>query len=300
MKTLLKRIIRSGWNAFLRQGGLSVATVFIMVMTVSLVTSLFLFRGIARFSVSQLQEKADISVYFTRESLEQEILAAKEVISKIPEVKTIEYISHQEAVKKLLSRHPELEQSVAETAGILNLASLNIRAEEASQYEAIAKFLEEASFKNIIEKVDYSQRKSIIEKIFSITSTINQTGIILSLILAAIAFFVAFNQVKLAIFNSREEIGVQRLVGASNWFIRGPFLVQGIIFGFCAILITLLISVLLLFFLSPKIETLLLPGFDIFGYFADNFFLIILIQLLVGIGLGIFSSLIAMRKYLQV
>jgi cell division transport system permease protein len=122
---------------------------------------------------------------------------------------------------------------------------------------------------------------------------------VLSLVLALIAFLVAFNQVKLAIFNSREEIAVQRLVGASNWFIRGPFLVQGIISGFLAVLIALLIFFPLLFFLGPKME-ILFPGLNLFSLFTANFFLILLLQILTGIGLGIISSLIAMRKYLKV
>lgn len=295
----LKRIIRSGWFSFKRQGGLSLATIFIMVMTISLITSLFLFQEIIRFSISQLQEKVDISIYFKKDALPEDILKIKEEISKIPEVKSIEYISNEEAKKRLIEKHPELKESVRLTEDRLNLASLNIKAGEAAQYAAIANFLENASFKKLIEKVDYYQRKPIIEKIFFLTSRINRTGIILSLILAILAFLVAFNQVKLAIYNSREEVAIQRLVGASNWFIQGPFLVQGIISGFFAALITLLIFLPLIYFLSPKME-LFFSGLNLFSYFISNFFLIFSIQILTGIGLGIISSLIAIRKYLKV
>ena len=299
MLTPLKRIIRSGWIAFRRQAGLSLATVFIMVMTISLVTSLFLFQKTARYLISQLQEKVDVSVYFKQQVLEEDILEIKDELSKIPEVKDVEYVSHQVALESLLEKHPELVESVRETEGLLNLASLNIRAGQATQYAAIADFLENSTFKNLIEKIDYHQRKPIIERIFLITSTINRTGIGLSLLLAVVAFLVAFNQVKLAIYNSKEEIGIQRLVGASNWFIRGPFLVQGVISGILATLICLLISFPILFFFSPKLE-ILFSGINIFHYFAGNFFLILLIQLTTGVGLGIISSLIAIRKYLKV
>jgi len=139
----------------------------------------------------------------------------------------------------------------------------------------------------------------VIEKIFSITFAINRTGVVLSLILAIIAFLVAFNQVRLAISNSKEEIFIQRLVGASNWFIRGPFLLQGVISGFFAALITLLIFIPLVYSLSPKMEVFF-PGLNLFGYFINNFFLILLIQILTGIGVGVISSIIAIRKYLKV
>ena len=278
---------------------MSVATIFILVMTISLVISLFLFEKTSRLMISQLQEKVDISVYFTRETLEEDILQIKDEIAKIPQVKDVEYVSHETALRDLLARHPELTESARETEGLLNLASLNIQANQSSQYVAITDFLENASFKGSIEKVDYYQRKPVIDRIFSLASTINITGFLLSLILALVAFLVAFNHVKLAIFSSREEIAIQRLVGASNWFIRGPFLVQGVISGILAILITLSVSFPLLFFLGPKME-ILFPGANLFELFTANFFLILLFQLFTGIGLGVVSSLIAMRKYLKV
>jgi len=299
MFTSLERIIRSGWITFKKQAGFTVATIFIMVITISLITSLFLFQKITKFSISLLQDKVDVSVYFKDTSLEQDILEIKEQIAKIPEVKSVEYVSNEEAKKRLLEKYPELTESLRETQGMLNLASLNIKAGQADQYAAVANFLENAPFKNLIQKTDYYQRKSVIEKIFSITFAINRTGIVLSLILAIIAFLVAFNQVRLAISNSKEEIFIQRLVGASNWFIRGPFLIQGVISGFFAALITLLIFIPLVYSLSPKMEVFF-PGLNLFSYFINNFFLIILIQILTGIGVGVISSIIAIRKYLKV
>jgi cell division transport system permease protein len=299
MLTSLKRIIRSGWITFKKQAGFTVATIFIMVITIYLITSLFLFQKITKFSISLLQDKVDVSVYFKDTSLEQDILEIKEQIAKIPEVKSVEYVSNEEAKKRLLEKYPELTESLRETQGMLNLASLNIKAGQADQYAAVANFLENAPFKNLIQKTDYYQRKSVIEKIFSITFAINRTGAVLSLILAIIAFLVAFNQVRLAISNSKEEIFIQRLVGASNWFIRGPFLIQGVISGFFAALFTLLIFIPLVYFLSPKMEVFF-PGLNLFGYFIGNFFLIFLIQILSGIGVGVISSIIAIRKYLKV
>jgi len=117
--------------------------------------------------------------------------------------------------------------------------------------------------------------------------------------LALVAILVVFNTVRLAIYSSREEIRVMRLVGASNWFIRGPFLVQGAISGFAAVVITLLIFTGALFFLSPKLE-ILFPGLNIFNSFTGNFGMLFLIQIFAGVGLGVVSSIIAIRKYLKI
>ena len=118
-------------------------------------------------------------------------------------------------------------------------------------------------------------------------------------ILVLVAVLVAFNTVRLAIYNSKEEIETMRLVGASNNFIRGPFLVQGVIVGLLASLITLSIFGIGLFLLSPGLK-FMLSGFNLFRYFMDNLSVIFSIQLAAGMGLGITSSWLAIRKYLRV
>jgi len=301
MFTSIKRIIHSGWENFLRNIGLSIATCFIMVLTILLITSLFLLQKPIDYLIVSLQEKADISVYFKEDALEQDILKVKEELVKIPEVKDVEYISKEKALEKFIKKRkddPKITQSLALFDNPL-LAHLNIRAFEAGQYRAVVNFLETSPFKDLIDDIDYSKRELLINRIFSITAGINKAGIISSLVLAILAILVAFNTIRLAIFNSREEIKIQKLVGASNWFIRGPYLIQGFLAGFFAFLFSLLFTASLLYFLSPKVEALL-GGFNLLNYFLTNFSTIILIQLATGIGLGVISSYIATRKYLEV
>lgn len=302
MFTSLKRIIKSGWQSFFRDGGLALATVFILVLSISLATSLFLFRGLSQFLISALEEKADISVYFKEEALENEILEVKEELAKVPEVKEIKYVSKEKALADFIQRHqdnPVLMASLEEVGKNPFLASLNIMAQEASQYQTIIDFFENPQLKNLVEKVDYYQRKPIIEKIFSLTATANRVFLFLSIILAATAILVTFNTIRLAIYNSGEEIKIQRLVGASNWFIGGPFLVQGAISGIFAALISLLFFSLVVLGISPKIE-IFLPGFNLFQFFVNNFWTIFLIQFATGISLGVISSFLATRRYLKV
>lgn len=297
-----KRIIKLGWIGFRRNSGLSFATIFIMVITVSLITSLFLLQKASQFLILDLRERVGISVYFNEESPEAEILEIKKEVSQLPEVKNVEYVSKEEALQKFTQRHRKnkvIMESLKELGSNPLLASLTIKAREAVYYASISSFLDGAPFKNLIASVDYYQKKPVIERLFSITSTINKIGIILSIILAMIAILVAFNTVKLAIYNSKEEIEIMRLVGASNWFIRGPFLVQGIIAGISAVLITLSIFTVAIFLLSPKVETFV-HGLNFSEYFFGNIFIIFLIQLAVGVGLGVFSSWIAVRRYLRV
>jgi len=305
MFTSIKRIFKSGWQSFSRDGDIAAANIFIMTMTILLATSLFLFKNISQILISAIREKADISVYFKTAAQEEDILNIQEELSKIPEVKDVEYVSKEKALEDFIQRHKDnqvLMGSLEEVGGNPFLAALNVRAFEASQYQAVVNFLDatlEPVYQNLIEKVDYYQRKPVIERIFALTSGAGKVGIFLSIVLAIVAILVAFNTIRLAILNQAEEIKIQRLVGASNWFIRGPFLVQGAISGIISTLISLLIFALICWFLGPKIE-FLFSGLNVWKFFTGNFFTIILIQLSTGILLGAISSSIAIRKYLKV
>jgi len=280
---------------------LAAATVFILVIVIALVTSLFILKEVSQFLIASIQEKVDISVYFRERALETEILNIKEEISKIPEVKEVKYISKVKALEEFVERHkdePVLMESLEEVGNPF-LASLNIKAWEASQYGVIANFLEHPVYEDLVEKVDYYQRKPVIEKIFALSAGMEKTGWMGAIILVVVAILVTFNTIRLAIYNFREEIKIQRLVGAGNWFIRGPFLVQGVISGISAALICLLIFSLISWGLSPKIE-IFFPGLNIFQIFVSNFWTIVLIQLSTGILLGVISSTLAIRKYLKV
>ncbi|MFC1630057.1 cell division protein FtsX [Patescibacteria group bacterium] len=302
MTVAVKRIIKAGLMNFKRQTALSLATVSIMTMTIFLVTSLFLLQGMTSFLVSELQERVDVSVYFKQDSLEEDILKLKEELAETEEVKSVEYVSKEEALEKFIERHkdePILIESLNEVGENPLLASLSIKAWQANQYEAISTFLEFGPYQGIIEKVGYFQNKDVIERIFEVSSNINLVGIIFSVILGIVAVLVAFNTTRLAIYSSREEISVMRLVGASNWFVRGPFIVQGIIVGIVATLLTILIATAGIFLLNTRIE-FFIPGFSLLGYFKSHFFLLLFVQLLTGVGLGVVSSFIAVRKYLKV
>jgi len=144
----LKRIIKSGWRDFRRNNGLSVATIFIMVMAISLVTSLFLSQKTFNFLITSLEDKVDMAVYFTQEPTNEEILTIQDQLAHLPEVKKLEYISKEEALAKFVQRHEGeqvIMESLTEVGGNPLLSSVNIQAWQASQYAAISAFLDTAS-----------------------------------------------------------------------------------------------------------------------------------------------------------
>jgi cell division transport system permease protein len=307
MLTKLKRIIKAGWVSFRRNGMLTVATLFVMVLTIFLATTFFLLQGMTNSLISSLQNEVDISVAFKENTLPEDHIKLRDELLKIPEVKDAVYVTKETVLAEFIAKYkdnPQMMESLREAGegkpdGNPFVAYLNIKASTPGQYESISNFLSETSYQDIIGKVNYRQLEQIIKKIFSISSLIKKIGIGAAIILGILAALVTFNTIRLAIFNSREEISIMRLVGASNWFIRGPFIVQGIISGFISILIAILIFLPLCYFLSPKLGNLI-PDFNLFHFLLSNFGTLLLLQILVGVGIGVLSSLIAIRKHLQV
>ncbi len=304
MFTNFNRVVKFAFNDFSRNKGISVAAIFVLAVTIMLVTSLFFFQGIAGYLTSKIQDKIDITAYFKDGTQEQDILNVKAEILKIsPNIKSVEYVSKDQALAYFNKVHKDnavLSQALQEVGDNPFLPSLNITTNgDPSQYAEVATILQTSDFSNLIDSVDFSQKKDIIEKVYSIISNVNTFGLILGIVLIFVAILVVFNTIKLAIENSKEEISTMKIVGASNWFIRGPFVIQGIIYGIIAFLICFLISGISAYFLSPQISPVL-PGFDIFSYFLTNWWIFVLIQLGFGAGVGIISSFIVVRKYLEV
>ncbi len=302
MLTSFKRILVWGGQSFVRNSGSSIVAIVVMVIVILLITSLFVLGKITDFSIAMLEEKIVLTVFFRKDSPEQEIFLTKKELAQLPAIERIEYISEEQALEIFKERHrenPVIMKSLAMLGENPLIAHLNIRAKSPLEYGAIYEYLKGDAFANLVERVNYPQLDPIIARVRQITTGLTNLGIILSIVFGLIAVLVIFNTTKLAIYILKEEIAIMRLVGTSNWFIRGPLIVQGIIFGTLSALISLAIFAVLLFFLSPSID-ILLPGLNLFAWFSANLFKIGLINLAVGVGLGVLSSTIAMRKYLTV
>lgn len=287
---------------FWRNGLVSVATILVMIITLSVLVGLIIFGVITKASVSALQDKIDISVYFKVDTSEDEILNLSKSLSALAEVKTVEYISRDKALENFKERHkdnPVVIQALGELESNPLLASLNVKAKNPKDYGAVAAYLENENFKPIIEKVTYTQKKLVIDRLTKIADTGEKLGLALTIFFAVIAALVTFNTIRLAIHSSREELSIMRLVGAPNAFINGPYIFMGIIYGVLAAIISLAIAAPLISLASPQ-AAVFIPEMDLKNYFYTNLMTLFGYQLLFGVSLGVISSVIAIRKYLKI
>jgi len=301
MFVTLSRIIKYGFQNFLRNGWLSTATIAVMFLALFVLQSLIIFNVVAKTAISSVQNKIDISVYFKSNVSEDEILNLQKSLEGLNEVKKVEYVSQDQALADFKARHQEnsaVYQALEELETNPLLASLNIKANNPKEYAAIADYLNNQSLSPIIEKVSYAQNQVVIDRLISIVETAKSGGIILTLIAAIIAILVAFNTIRLAIYSNRDAIGIMRVVGASNNFIRGPYIIEGILHGILAGILSFAVIAPLITYASPYVANFI-PEMNLQTYFASNFLHLLGYQLLFGIILGIFSSFIAVRRYLQ-
>ena len=216
------------------------------------------------------------------------------------------YTSREDALREFRERHEDDEltiQALEELGDNPLGASLSIRAKETSQYESIATFLEqhreeESPESPVIDRVNFNQNKEAIDKLTNIIGTVERSSYITMIVLVIASILIAFNTIRLTIYTSREEIGIMRLVGASNMFIRGPFILQGVMYGLVSGVLTLLALYPIVLWLGPGTEAFF--SFNVFSYFVSNFGYLFFVLVGSGVVLGVTSSTLAIARYLRV
>jgi cell division transport system permease protein len=301
MFTIISRIIYYGFKNFQRNNWLSVTTIIIMVLALIVFNSLVVFQFITASAINSIENKIDITAYFKPTTSEDEILSIKSALGDLPQVKDIYYISRDQALSNFEAQHQN-DQTIIQALNEIGTnpleASLEIKAKNPSQYGEIASYLDNPSISQYIDTVSYAQNQSIIDRLIKIISTINQLGLIITIVLALTATLVVFNTIRLAIYSNRDEISIMRVVGASNILTRGPYIIEGIIYGIISAIISIFLVWPLLYFISPYLNTFI-PNLNIMSYFWGNFLILLSYQLIFGIILGAFSSFIAVQKYLK-
>jgi cell division transport system permease protein len=278
-------------------------------MTVTLFTiGAIIFTSVILESIlTDLKNKVDVNIYFVSSAPEGEIVKVKSTLEKMSEVAGVKYVTREEAIGEFKEKHKDdylTLQALEELADNPLGARLNIIAKDPSQYESIVKSLEDKSAlseagSGIIDKVNYRQNKIVIDRLTQIIAGARQIGFALALVLVLISLLITFNTVRLVIYMSREEIAIMRLVGASNMYVRGPFVVGGIIYGFISALIAMAFFYPVTLWLGGT-TTEFFGGVNLFEYYVKHFFEMFLLLLGAGALLGAISSFLAVRKYLKV
>lgn len=303
-----KRIFKSGMQNFFRNGIVSLSSILVMSITLFIMTSVIILGGFLNYSLDQVKNKVDVNVYFVTGTANTDIFSLQKSLEALPEVSSVQYVSSDQALADFKAKHQsdELTLQALDELGTNPLgAVLNIKAKDPSQYAGIATFLDNTESQilseggtNIIDTVNYAQNKVVIDRLSGIIKSVNIIGIWFAIIFVLVSLIVTFNTIRLTIFMAKDEISVMRLVGASNSYIKGPFIVSGLLCGIISSILILIIFAAITFVVNHYYNSYFV-GFDLFQYYIANFLEIFGIIFGSGIILGCISSYLAVQKYLK-
>ena len=302
----LLRIIKTGCINFVRNPWLAIAAMAMMLVTLTIV--LFLVVANATFSntVQQITDKIDVSIYLKDSVTEEQRNKLIEGLKNTNDVKSVTYISKDDALtayKEQNANNIDLLLAISQTDNPLP-ASLQVKPKNPNNIQPIKDFVEKPENKELqSNQTSYSgDRKEAIDKITHATRFLREAALVGVIVFTIISMLIIFNTIQMAIFNRRDEIQIMRLLGANTNYIRGPFIVETMLYGVIAAVISLILVGTMFRLASSTFEASSLGLLDISfasRYFTEHFWLILTAQIIIGILIGAVSSLIATRRYLK-
>ena len=300
------RVLKSGLQNSLRNITLAVAAMAVITITLTTVLLLVIANATLNSTIKQINNKINISVYLKDSVTTQQKDQIVHDLKAMSEVKTVAYISKDEALaiyEAQNSTNTSIQSAVSQTENPLP-ATINITPINPSKLDQVKNYLNKPTV--VILQSDPSSYsgnlKVAIDKIGKTTTLLREAGLISVVVFAAVSVLIIFNTIRMTIFNRRDELQIMRLLGASTWYIRGPFVVENIIYGILSAIISIALVDILFTSVSKSLQASSFGLLDIGyanSYFRQYFWYILLIIVGLGILIGTVSSVIATRRYLK-
>ncbi|MBQ1372796.1 permease-like cell division protein FtsX [Candidatus Saccharibacteria bacterium] len=301
------RVLKYGSKSFVRNTWLSIAAIAIMAITLIIIGATVIATSAMKTAIAEIESKVDISVYIKQSATKEKI---GEIVSKMTDLESVtavNTITPEEANRKTIedliaSSNITDEAMIKELKEAPNALpwTLNIKLVDLSDTSELENFVEnDASMQNMLDAQPPSyanKNRDAIDQIAHVMNRIQLAGLIAAGVFAVIAILIVFNTIRMAIFSRKEEIYMMKLVGASRWFITGPFVVEAGLYGVASAAIAIATTYGVTYGLKSRLETVITPTFDLM---TQYWFLVAAAFLLGGIILGVISSLLATRKYLK-
>lgn len=301
--TRITRVIRFGFQNFFRNFWLSAATVSVLTLTVVSINMLVVVNVLGKIAVSTVESKIDVSAHFRSDVEESRVQNVKVALLSMQEVRDVEFISAEDAFgqfKELNGTDAELMASLDEIEGNPFGATLIIRARDIADYPAIMQALAQPTFANLIEEKDFDDREVMIGRLHSLATRLELFALAATALFGCIALLITMNAVRVSIYTHKEEIGIMRLVGASNWFIRGPFYVEALIWTVISVGVTVTLLYPSLAFAQPFLQRFFGAEVDLMSFYSVNFLEIAGLQLLGVALMTLVTTKMASARYLRV
>ncbi len=301
------RMVRYGVNNFSRNAWLTIAATAVMTITLLIIFATFAARDILTNTVNSIRDKVDMTIYIESDAKEKAVNQVADEVGALNSVLSVTIVTPEEARTQFV----EDNKADATTLNSLNNSDpsfpwrLRIKVKDINDTSELQAFVaDNEALKKIIDNSQppsfAGPQRTAIERIGGWVSFADKAGLIAGSVFVAISSLIIFNTIRMAIFNRREEIQMMKLIGAERSFIRGPFVVEAVVYGFIAAIIATGIGIAGLYFAQ---DTLSANGVVIaetvnWVIFYSPF--VLLAMIVMGACIGIISSLLATRRYLRI
>lgn len=300
------RMCRYGINNFTRNAWLTIAATAVMTITLFVIFVSVVAQNVMANTLETVRDRVTMSIYLDTKTAKEDadkVVAEVEKLSSVVEVVTQSPDEAREAFIQQNKSDPDTLDAVKEATNLLPW-TLNVKITDINDTTQLAEIVKT----NEIVKAHIDpnrapsfagQRREAIETIASTASFAQQVGIIVSVVFVAISTLIIFNTIRMAIFNRREEIQMMKLIGAERAFIRGPFIVEAVVYGFFAAILASVLGYGLFILASPSLAAVDISIAQTEQSLTIYAGFVLLAMIVVGAIIGIISSLLATRRYLK-
>lgn len=299
----LIRIIKFAFQDIGRNIGLSAMTVLILILMLLSTNLLWAVKTLTNESVSLVKEQVNMNLYVKPDVSDKDFTDLKGYIETLPEVDSVKTVSKKEVLEAFEKRHrlsPEVLGALKELGGNPFGPTIIVRTKEPGNYTEVISALGASEYNQFVESKSFEGHEDALTRLQSITNRVENVGLGLTIVFGSIAFLIIFNTIRVAIFTHKVEISIKRLVGAQNWFIRGPYIVEAVVFTAISIVVTGLLMYFIFQWIDPYLGVVFPNSFSLTNYYKSNILYLSLVQTLAVLALTILSSGVAMRKHLKV
>ncbi|MBL7021714.1 ABC transporter permease [Patescibacteria group bacterium] len=296
-----KFALQSLWRNF----WLTIVTVIIVTLAMASVSFLLIFNLVANNVVDTVKAKSEIYIDLTEDAKQAQVEFLVAELNKLEDIREVIYITPSETLDRFKEEHKNDEVIIASLESLSAnpfTGSLKLSVNDISKFDALLTELSRDEYGQILEinNSEFYEAKDLLNVISDYSKKIEKLGFGISLFFVLISIIVVFNTIQMGIYSHREEIGIMKLVGASNWFVRSPFIIESILYSIISVVVMILIFYPLAVYVQPHIDNFLGEyTLDLVASVSSNFLWVFGLEIGIAILITVLSSLFATRRYLD-
>lgn len=301
------RMVRYGINNFSRNTWLTIAATAVMTITLLIIFATFAARDVLTNTVGTIRDKVDMTIYIQSDAKESAVRSVAGDVRNLDNVVSVNIVTPEEARNQFV----EDNRADATTLNSLNNSDpefpwrLRIKLSDINDTSELQQFVSDN--KNLKDIIDHSEppsfagpQRTAIERIGGWVSFADKAGIAAGSVFVAISSLIIFNTIRMAIFNRREEIQMMTLIGAERSFIRGPFVVEAVVYGFIAAVVATALGIGALYMFQDTLSANGIAISQTVNWVVAYSPFVLLSMIAIGALIGVISSLLATRRYLKI